>query len=584
MSDLHTAEIDGVRAYWVDTGRPTLAASLVVRTGMVDETLATSGLTHLLEHLALHGRGGGRLEVNGSVSLLTTRFDAHGPPEDVVAFLAGVTSWLAAPQLGEMARERSVLRAESAMRSSGGVAQALLNRYGAQGPGLCGYAELGLAHATEDSLRHLAARAFTRGNAALFLDGAPPADVALHLPDGPLLRSPAATPCEVDLPRMYLASGAVISGTSPRTAAATLAGPALSTLFQREFRERDGSAYAPWAHYEPVDDGVAVVFAGTDAHPDLLPDLADRTLALLERAAEGDALDEVVPDLLARVLQAQRDPYNAPGLAFRAVQDHLRGRPPMSREDAVAEMEAVDTSAVREHVQDLRSTLLLGLEPEAGWRDQMERLSMAPMAERLTGTSHRSRNFPSSRDTFVIGADGLQCGRKGRWYGIHRDQIEGVLTYADGGREVVGRDGWTVKFEPTLWARGEQAVAAVDRLVPDQLRLPMPDRAPEIVPRPMKPHHHVKHAWALRDVSPWVQTSVFLALWIALVVGIALWQGSVPWIGVFAGVMTPIFGIGISALIHYLTRPSEEEKERARAAEAHQAGSQVDTVSVDDAS
>lgn len=48
--------------------------------------------------------------------------------------------------------------------------------------------------------------------------------------------------------------------------------------------------------------------------------------------------------------------------------------------------------------------------------------------------------------------------------------------------------------------------------------------------------------------------------------------------------MTPIFGIGISALIHYLTRPSEEEKERARAAEAHQAGSQVDTVSVDDAS
>jgi len=62
-------EVDGVPAFWVPAEGP-LRASLVFRTGQVDEPLHQRGWTHLLEHLALHGRDSVRRPVNGSVSTL----------------------------------------------------------------------------------------------------------------------------------------------------------------------------------------------------------------------------------------------------------------------------------------------------------------------------------------------------------------------------------------------------------------------------------------------------------------------------------------------------------------------------------
>ncbi|MGL4744555.1 MAG: hypothetical protein ACRCXL_09265, partial [Dermatophilaceae bacterium] len=64
---VHADEIDGVAVIWVDSSRPTLRASLVTRAGVVDETLPTTGWTHLAEHLALHDRDRGTFAVNGSV-------------------------------------------------------------------------------------------------------------------------------------------------------------------------------------------------------------------------------------------------------------------------------------------------------------------------------------------------------------------------------------------------------------------------------------------------------------------------------------------------------------------------------------
>ena len=92
MLELRHTDVDGVRCFWVETGRPTLAGALFFRHGMVDEPLAESGWLHVLEHLALHGRGGGALHVNGSVTPLHTSFDVHGPHQGVVDHLAQVTS------------------------------------------------------------------------------------------------------------------------------------------------------------------------------------------------------------------------------------------------------------------------------------------------------------------------------------------------------------------------------------------------------------------------------------------------------------------------------------------------------------
>ncbi|MDQ6715287.1 MAG: hypothetical protein M3Z83_04175, partial [Actinomycetota bacterium] len=58
--------------------------------------------------------------------------------------------------------------AEAALRGRGGgeVGRALLERYGARGPGLAAYEEPGLSRATPESLRDLAHRVFVRENCA----------------------------------------------------------------------------------------------------------------------------------------------------------------------------------------------------------------------------------------------------------------------------------------------------------------------------------------------------------------------------------------------------------------------------------
>jgi len=135
MTELFETYVDGVRCFWVNSGRPTLAAMLMFRYGGADEPLPESGWQHLLEHLALHGRGGGTLAVNGSVTPLLTTFEAHGPVDQVVDHLSSLSRWLAAPDVGDLDRERNVLAAESATRGSA-VLRALSWRYVARGPGV----------------------------------------------------------------------------------------------------------------------------------------------------------------------------------------------------------------------------------------------------------------------------------------------------------------------------------------------------------------------------------------------------------------------------------------------------------------
>src|SRR4051794_23017115 len=116
MVTVRESEVDGVPCFWVETGRPTLAANLLFRQGSADEPLHESGWLHLLEHMALHGAGRGSLQVNGSVSTLVTSFDAHGPPGAVAAHLTKLASWLRDPRVQGVERERGVLRAESGLR------------------------------------------------------------------------------------------------------------------------------------------------------------------------------------------------------------------------------------------------------------------------------------------------------------------------------------------------------------------------------------------------------------------------------------------------------------------------------------
>ncbi|MGL5861484.1 MAG: hypothetical protein ACRCY9_09545, partial [Phycicoccus sp.] len=294
---VHVDDVDGVAVLWVDSSRPTLRASLLTRAGIVDETLPTTGWTHLAEHLALHDRDRGTLAVDGSVSLTETRLLLHGEPDDVTTALSDVTAWLRAPRLDRVADESRVLRAEAEFRGSGDAATAMLQRYGARGAGLAGYTEPGLGRATPEALAELVTSRFTRGNSVLVLDGPPPSGLRLNLPDGGRMPLPTRPVTHETRPAAY-PSGArlVLSGEVPRTAEATFLPGVLQDMLRRDLRENAGGAYAPWSAYEPVDADVTVVVAGSDVAENLLPTVVHWVCSGLETMRSRGILAGVVED------------------------------------------------------------------------------------------------------------------------------------------------------------------------------------------------------------------------------------------------------------------------------------------------
>lgn len=466
-------EIDGVTTFWVDTGRPTLGAQLLFRTGMVDERLPQSGWTHLVEHLTLHGSQPGTLEVNGAVGLLTTSFTAHGPVEAVARHLEEVARRLTRPDTSDLVRERRVLAAE-ARRRGGPVPRALAQRFGARGPGTVSYGELGLSRATAELLHAWAAGRFTRGNAVLVLDGPPPPSLTLPLPEGQRLDVPPAQPVETVLPAMYVdESGLVVSGTVPRTHAATIFSELVGASLVDLLRHDKGAAYAPWSVYERVDAEQAVVVAGSDVAPDLLPSLATTALNWVSgRRYESD----VVQAQVDRRLQDMSDPYAAGNHAAATAYSWLLGDEVLTtaeRLDAVRRVTPADVAAVADA---WRQSLLLGIPGETTWREQVRR-SAPRRRSPEKGRVHRHRNWPAVVDRLIVTGDGIVQAQPRRGELVHTfdpRELEIVGRSADGSRFLVDADGWPFALDPREWSRGASIVKAIDDAAPSDRTVDLP--------------------------------------------------------------------------------------------------------------
>lgn len=537
MSTLHTTQVDGVRTFWVDAGRPTLSASLVFRAGIVDEKLPTSGWLHLIEHLALHDRQAGALHVNGSVSLTTTSLDLHGPPEDVARVLGEITAWLKDPDLGRMEAEARVLRAESEYHGASASATALLQRFGARGAGLAGFSEPGLGRVTESGLRSLVTRVLTTGNAALALDGPPPRDLTLALGAGDLQPLPPRPASHEQFPAGYVFDGPlVISGQTARSVAATVVPAVLHDLLRRRLREEAGAAYAPWSAYDIVDRDTAVVVAGSDVTRDLRPRVGDLVLDGLNDIQKSGFPASVLADRTANFLQATQDPHQRAALAWRTVHQHLLGAEPMSLDQMIEEARAVTSDEVIEQVRRFAASLMLGVAPDMTLSTRLARMTMPSTASPSSGTTYRSRNAPASREKLVVSPDQVQVGNDHTWVGVGLSQAAGLLVVPDGARRVIAPDGWSITIEPTLWRDGREAVAQIDAAVPESRHIPVPARDAGAIPSPMS----WRTRWLARSGRTLVSVGLVWLLLIAFVVvaiiGIAKGHLVVVWLPIFFGV------------------------------------------------
>jgi predicted Zn-dependent peptidase len=79
-------DVDGVWTLWAPA-QGSLRAGLVFRVGRADETLARGGLTHLVEHLALHNLGLSDHHYNGTTGQIATTFHTHGDPDHIAGNL-----------------------------------------------------------------------------------------------------------------------------------------------------------------------------------------------------------------------------------------------------------------------------------------------------------------------------------------------------------------------------------------------------------------------------------------------------------------------------------------------------------------
>lgn len=477
----HT-EVDGVPTVIAPTSGQ-LHAGLVFRVGQADETLARSGITHLLEHLTLFPLGIADYHFNGATGAALTHFHMQGSERDVATFLTRVCASLAELPLHRLTMEKEILRTEAAGRGARVSDPMAVWRHGARGYGLPGYPEWGLSAISPDDLRAWAATHFTRDNAVLWIAGDHvPDGLALDLPAGVRRPVPAATSALPVTPAWFSGSSRATAWDAvvERSAAAGVFTGVLERELFRALRQECGLSYTAQTSYEPRGDGTAVIVAVADA----LPEKADAVLGgfvdVLAKLKAGRIdpadVEAVVSKTADGLGNAEADAARLPQYAFNL----LVGYPNQTLEEVAAELRAVTPEAVAAAATQALGTGLL-MTPggrSADWAGY----ATAPQGSQtaVAGRPYRSVDTPGHR--LVVGDTGVSvvCGDDVST--VTYDACSAALAYPDGGRLLIGHDAVLVRVEPTLYEGAATALPAIDAAVAPY-RVTMQARDPEDIPR-----------------------------------------------------------------------------------------------------
>ncbi|MCX5194922.1 insulinase family protein [Streptomyces sp. NBC_00249] len=500
--------VDGVRTVLAHRPGP-VTAGLLFRVGRADETLATSGITHLVEHLALHRHGLSDLHYNGATASAWTHFHVTGTPADVVEYLGGVCASLRDLPMDRLETEKEILRTEAAGRGRGPGHHPALWRYGARSYGLTSYAEAGLtgpSGLTGEAVRGWAEQWFTRENAVLWItsDAVPEGLDLTALPSGSRRPAPAATSALPRTPAYFCGEdGAVVlTAVLPRSTEASLFADVLGKELFRALRQKGGYSYVATADYSVRDGGSATLTAFADALPEkqdaVVGGFVDVVAALRAgRIAQAD-LDSVRSARLALFDAPEADAALLPAHAL----DLLLGNPGQTKEELRAEIEAVTTGDLRRVAEEMWADALMQV-PRRGveWAG----LTSAPQHSDHAVDGRRLSMRGDDRFALVVGEDGISLLDRGRPTTVAYEDCVLMQVYPDGGRHLVGGDGFTLTVEPTLFKFTEADLAPLDAGVPPASVMRMPPRAPELLPKPVK-------RVELSPLAPYIGLWVMLSL------------------------------------------------------------------------
>jgi predicted Zn-dependent peptidase len=514
-TELHGADaldaLNGLIAHTTTQGIPTLyaprqgeiTAGLFFRVGRADETLATSGITHLVEHLALHRLGLSDLHYNGATANTYTLFHVTGSEEEVVSYLNSVCAALRDLPLDRLETEKEILRTEAAGRG-GADSQMPLWRYGAQGYGLASYNELGTWSLTADQVRHWAETRFTRDNAVLWLTSdTVPAGLDLTLPAGTRIPAPAASGALPVMPAYIHGDDGHVyfNAVVRRSTAASVFADVLGRALFQDLRQEGGYSYSAEADYSPRDAEYATLTGYADALPKKQSAVVGGFVDTLARLRAGRIEQAELDSVRAKTLKM----YDTPDLGAASLPSYalslLLGHRILSPEQHRAELAAVTVADLREVAREAWASGLLQVPGRgADWAG----FTLAPQysASAVTGTRHQS--LEDERITLVIGAEGVSLATPDGPVTVRYDACAAMTARPDGARSLTGLDGFAVTVEPTLF-RGvtPERIAALDAAVPPAAVVRMPARGPEQIPQPRKRTSAAQRSGGGRSTWAW---------------------------------------------------------------------------------
>lgn len=496
---IHRTDVDGVPVYWADTpGR--LEAHLYFRVGVRDESFATTGITHLIEHLAYSRLPAIKHEHNGQVELGLTTFSATGRPEAVAATLEDLCGSLGAIAAGDvapelLATELRVLEAEGSLAVPPHLAEALGTRYGLRGLGLAAAEPVFAERLTRGEVAEFAASFFTRGNAALVLSGPPPEGLRLPLPEGTRDGWETTPTAPQALPAEYVSGGdgLVLSFSlpgdgSPLVGAVAVLGTVLGDRVRATLRRGRGLVYDLDFGCVAVTPERALAVVTCELKPanavvvareilSTLRDLRDRGVTADELADVLAAFEEAGDDPQLPLWEARDEALRRIGVAFQPPHDRLLA--------AIGSVTARDMELV---LADLEWSLLVGLPEESlPEGDDADGVLYPRPAHRPAdvgpGTEYR-RGIAGAvamgvpRDARLsIGEGGLRMAGGGTVHAFGWEDIAGVAWEApakEGAARractVIGRDGFVVSLVSGWFRGGDRALAAIADRVPARLQ------------------------------------------------------------------------------------------------------------------
>ncbi|WP_233636484.1 MULTISPECIES: pitrilysin family protein [unclassified Streptomyces] len=503
-----TTEVDGIPTLLAPTsGGGPVVAGLFFRVGAADETLATAGLTHLVEHLALHRHGVSDLHYNGSTAATHTHFVVSGTAEEVVAYLNGVCASLRDLPVERLATEREILRTEQAGRGRGPNHQLPLWRYGARGYGLASYPEYGTLHLTADAVRAWAATWFTRDNAVLWIaSDTVPDGLDLTLPAG--RRQPLPEPTSaLPVTPAYLTGGSggvVLDGIVRRSTAAVLFAEVLSRALFTDLRQKGGYSYTADCGYQPRDRDHATLTAFADALPQKQDAVVGGFIDVLARLRAGTIDQAELDSARAKTLKQYEGPDTGAAALPSYALNLLTGHPNLTPDEHRAELDAVTVEDLREVAGELYGSALIQVPGRSvDWAGFTAAPQWSAPVTDPAGTVHRSR--ASNAVSLAVGPEAVTLVTPGGQITVRYDACAAMRVFPDGARHLIGFDAFVVEVEPTLYAKLTPVrMAVIDAAVPAAAVVPMPERDPDEIPQPAARRGGLKGRalGALRSLRP----------------------------------------------------------------------------------